>query len=306
MCSTQYRRQSRIIRRTTGSLPLIVLPQPVSSTYFAGFAAIENVVRRIVEAAERERRPRLVAFGRVIEHHVENHFDAGPVQRLHQVAELVHRREHVGLRAVRAVRREPGDRLVAPVVRAVGCGLGVELLHRHQLDRLDAEVDEIRNLLDEPGVGAALGRRDARVWVPREPGHVHLVDHRIDKRPLERRVALPVVVRADRPRRSSWRRPRCRPAPPPSRGRSSRCSPRPARTDRPAASRDRTASPAAGLFGPRNAVAVELPRSDARHEHVPVVVGAILLRVERDRLRRPRIVRRDRTAAARPRVACFE
>ena len=91
--------------------------------------------------AERERGPARVALGRVVEYHVEDHLDAGAVQRLHQVAEFVHRAQRVGLRAVGPVRREPGDRLVAPIVRAVRRGLGVELLHRHQLDGPDAKVD---------------------------------------------------------------------------------------------------------------------------------------------------------------------
>src|SRR5690606_3369775 len=40
------------------------------------------VVRTAVEATQTERRPQLVAFARVVEHHVENHADAGRMQRL--------------------------------------------------------------------------------------------------------------------------------------------------------------------------------------------------------------------------------
>ena len=36
---------------------------------------------------------------------------------------------------------------------------------------------------------------DAGIRIPREAGDVHFVDHRIDERPLERRVAFPVVLR---------------------------------------------------------------------------------------------------------------
>src|ERR1019366_10790517 len=43
---------------------------------FAGLG-VEDVVGRIIDAAERPRRAVLVAFGRVVEHHVENDLDAG-------------------------------------------------------------------------------------------------------------------------------------------------------------------------------------------------------------------------------------
>ncbi len=40
--------------------------------------------------AEAQRRPVLVAFGRVVEHDVENDLDPRPVQRLDHVAKFVH------------------------------------------------------------------------------------------------------------------------------------------------------------------------------------------------------------------------
>ena len=104
----------------------------------------------------------LVALGGVVEHHVENDLDARPVQRLDHVAKFVDRAERILPRAVRLVRREERDRRIAPVVdlsrRAI---LGVELEHRQQLHRGDAELLEIRDLLDQAGVGAARLLADA-------------------------------------------------------------------------------------------------------------------------------------------------
>ena len=77
-------------------------------------AVLEDVVGRVVDAAEAERRPVVVALGGVVEHHVEDHLDARPVQRLDHVAELVHRAERVLARAVRLVRGEERDRLRSP------------------------------------------------------------------------------------------------------------------------------------------------------------------------------------------------
>ena len=109
--------------------------------------------------------PSSIAFGGVVEDDVENDLDAGAVQRLDHVAELVDRAERILPRAVGLVRREERDRRVAPVVdlarRAI---LGVELEHRQQLDRGDAELLEIGNLLDQAGIGAAGLLRRRRNW----------------------------------------------------------------------------------------------------------------------------------------------
>ena len=50
----------------------------------------QPVVGGVVDALERQHRPEVIAFGGVVVDHVENHLDAGVVQRLHQVLELLH------------------------------------------------------------------------------------------------------------------------------------------------------------------------------------------------------------------------
>jgi hypothetical protein len=49
----------------------------------------EQVVRVVGDAAQRERRAVGAVLGGVVVDHVEDHLDAGPVERLDQVAELV-------------------------------------------------------------------------------------------------------------------------------------------------------------------------------------------------------------------------
>ena len=66
----------------------------------------------------------LVPFVCVIEHDVENHLDAGLVQRLDQVAKFVqHATSPSGLDAIAGMRAEESDRAVAPVV-AIGSPAG--------------------------------------------------------------------------------------------------------------------------------------------------------------------------------------
>jgi hypothetical protein len=90
--------------------------------------------------------PEVVALGRVVVDDVEDHLDAGRVQRLHHRLELLGHAERVA-RRVQVVRREERDRVVAPVVaQPLGVEVVVvdELVHRHQLDRGDAEAGGAR------------------------------------------------------------------------------------------------------------------------------------------------------------------
>ena len=86
----------------------------------AGAVLFENVVGAVLQPAEAQRRPVVVAFGGVIENNIENDFDARPVQRLHHVAKFVYRAERILARAVALVRREERDRRIAPVIMCPG------------------------------------------------------------------------------------------------------------------------------------------------------------------------------------------
>ena len=188
------------------------------------------------------------------------------------------------------MRREERDRRVAPVIdesrRRV---LGVELEHRKELDGGDPEIAEIRNLLDEPGKRAArfLGHAGARM--AGEPTDVHLVHDRVRRGPSQRGVAFP-VVRAAIHHHTLHRRG----------GVVARSLRRLAAVAR---RHDHTA--AVGIeqdlgrieshAGSRierslHAISVQLSRTHAGHEHVPVEVRAVGRGVEADLLRGPWVV----------------
>ena len=80
----------------------------------------QDVVRRVVQPAQAQRRPAVVAFGGVVEHDVENHLEARPVQGLDHVAKLVDGTERIATRAVALVRREERYRGIPPVVHQAG------------------------------------------------------------------------------------------------------------------------------------------------------------------------------------------
>ena len=63
----------------------------------------QEVVSLVVQALEREDRPKLVAFVGVIEDDIENDLDTGPVQRLHHVAEFAQMAAALGIHAITAI-----------------------------------------------------------------------------------------------------------------------------------------------------------------------------------------------------------
>ena len=158
----------------------------------------EPVVRRVVQTAESQREAVLGALRGVVVDDVEDHFQAGVVQGLHHRLELADLLPApVGpARRVRRVRGEVADGVVAPVVGQAAradARLGDEVVHREQLDRADAERDEVldRGRVGQPGVRPAqlLGNRG---MLPGEAAHVQLVDHGVRPRRRRRAVVPPV------------------------------------------------------------------------------------------------------------------
>ena len=146
-----------------------------------------------------QRRAELVALGGVVVDHVEDHLDVGLVQRLDHRLELLHLLAALAGGGVGVVRREEPDRVVAPVVRQPLVhqrGVLHELVHRHQLDRGDAELREVvdRGRVRDPGVRAADLLGHAGVG-HREALDVRLVDDGVVVLVLRRAVAAPVEER---------------------------------------------------------------------------------------------------------------
>ena len=125
---------------------------------------VKEVIGPVVEPAPAERGPLGVTLGRVVEDHVQDHLDTGPVEFLDHGAELVQRAERVTGGGVGGVRGEERHRAVTPIVdQARRRVLRVEHLHRHQLHRSDSQRPQIGNLGHQTGIGA--GQADPpRCW----------------------------------------------------------------------------------------------------------------------------------------------
>ena len=161
----------------------------------------EPVVGLVVDALEGQHRAEVVALGGVVVDDVEDHLDAGAVQRLDHALELAHLLAALAGRGVARVRGEVADRRVAPVVGEAALEqerLVDDVVHRQQLDRGHAERAQVgdRGLGGEAGVGAAQVLADLGVQA-REAAHVGLVDDRLVQRDVGAAVALPVEARVD-------------------------------------------------------------------------------------------------------------
>jgi hypothetical protein len=109
-----------------------------------GIARNHPVVGEIVDAAERQRGARVIAFGRVVVHHVQDHFDAGVVQILDHLLELA---DHIaGILRIGGVARVRGEKtqgVVAPIIAQAlvdEVAIVQKIMHRHQFERGDAQA----------------------------------------------------------------------------------------------------------------------------------------------------------------------
>ncbi len=216
----------------------------------------EPVVRRVVDALEREHGPEVVPFGRVVVHHVEDHFDARGVQRLDELLELLHLLAALAGGRVLVVGGKIADGVVAPVVAQAPLGerrVLDELVDRQQLHGGDAKLRQVldSHRMRHAGVGAAQRLGYVRMRLA-EPFHVRLVDDRAVQRGVGRAVVAPVERRVDHhalgdERHAVENRWSSFPAHRSDTGTSPRSSPTsrrpPWRTDRAAASRDCTTAP---------------------------------------------------------------
>src|SRR5581483_8063779 len=72
----------------------------------------QAVVRSVIDATKRKRRPQVIAFSSVVVDHIENHFNACRVQALYHGLEFV---DAVAC-AIAWLRRKESDRVVTPIV----------------------------------------------------------------------------------------------------------------------------------------------------------------------------------------------
>ena len=234
---------------------------------------VQQVVLVVGQAAERERGPLRAPFRGVVVGHVQDHLQACPVESLDQVAELIHGRRGARPAGVLDVRGEERDGLVAPVVGSAGRRRqDIELEDRQEFHSGDPEVHQVRDLLDEPGVGPAQLGRNAGTRVRGESSQVSLVDDRLAEGPGRRPVPFPVVR---------------------------------ARVDDDALHRDRTGGRLAGMQSPvadrdGGAPPVRIQQDPGRVEALPVLRRPRAVRGEPVKLARPQVRHEDMPVVAGP------
>jgi hypothetical protein len=161
-----------------------------------GPSRFEAVVREVVDPAEGQRRAAVIPLGGVVVDDVEDHFEAGGVQRAHQRLELDGGGHGVARRREARIGGEEAERVVAPVVDEPALDERVFVhvrMHRHQLDGGDPELSEVidNRRRGQPQIGTAQVGRHERMQ-RRHAFHVQLVDDRLVPRHPRRRVPAPI------------------------------------------------------------------------------------------------------------------
>src|SRR6185369_7145250 len=77
----------------------------------------EHVISAVVDAAERNGGAAMIAFGGVIENHVEDDFDPGAMQMLDQILEFVHLHAERAGSGVPSLGRKKAEGAVTPIVK---------------------------------------------------------------------------------------------------------------------------------------------------------------------------------------------
>ena len=156
----------------------------------APVVSVKDVVGGVVNPAQRERWPHLVAFAGVVVDHVEDDFDASTVQRFHHGLELF----DLARGAVTHLGREESQSVVAPVIlqTLLGQVTVVQIaVYRQQLNRGYAKLLQVvdHRRRSHPGVSAAqfIGHRR---MLHGEAAHVQLVNHHV----LPGDVGTPVIT----------------------------------------------------------------------------------------------------------------
>ena len=149
------------------------------------------VIDGVVYAAERNGRPEMIGLHRMVVDDIQNHLDAGRMQRRDGGAQT--------LRSTRAriarLRREIGERRIAPVVAQVLLGeeaIVGERVDRQQFDRRHADLEKMLDdrRVAERLVGAADRDRQVRAQL-RQAFDMGLIDERVAPRPTQRRIVAP-------------------------------------------------------------------------------------------------------------------
>ena len=118
-------------------------------------AVEQSVVGGVVDSAEVDRGPQMVALGGVVVDHVEDHLDVGIVERPDHGLEFAHRAAGGLVGRVLVVRGKESECVVAPVVSQSEFQEALvmhELVHRHQFDGGDVQRPEV---FDHRGVTQA-------------------------------------------------------------------------------------------------------------------------------------------------------
>ena len=166
---------------------------------------VEAIPGCVIEPSPRERRALLATLAGMVEDHIDDHLDAGRMQRADHVTEFVaNGATGRRCRGIARLRTEISQGVVAPVVNEAAClqvWFIMMLVHRQQAHRRNAESLQVgdRSGLRQTRIAAAQQRRHIRMTL-RETLHMQLVEDEVFARMRRPTVLTPIVVVVHHPR----------------------------------------------------------------------------------------------------------
>ncbi|OPZ23348.1 MAG: hypothetical protein BWZ01_03195 [Deltaproteobacteria bacterium ADurb.BinA179] len=165
----------------------------------APVALLQAIIRSIVDALETEHGAQMVAFGRVVVDHVQDHLDSFIVQHLDHLLEFLGLLARLSGARVFVVGGEVSDGAVSPVISQAFLDEVLvmdELVNRHELNGGDPHIFEIpkNRRVRECGIRAPDSLGDVRVSAG-EPLDVDFIDDCLVERTPYGSVFGPVEVR---------------------------------------------------------------------------------------------------------------
>ena len=112
----------------------------------ARIMGIQPVIDGVIQPSQRQGRPRLAGFRRMVVDHIQEHLDPGCVQGAHHGLELAHNVLRRGAACITSIRRKKGESVVSPVVLQAEPDQAMfvdVMVHRQQFDSRDTQFFQV-------------------------------------------------------------------------------------------------------------------------------------------------------------------
>ena len=158
----------------------------------------QHIVNLVINSFKRKSRSQFISFRCMVKYHVQNDFDALVMQFADQPFQLIALMIMLYRVRIAGVWRKITDRIISPVIEQLVSVMLSGRIHlikfkdRHQLDRIDPKLFQIRDLFTDSLKGSFC--HNSRRRINGKSTHMHLIDDQILQIVLKLFFIAPVKV----------------------------------------------------------------------------------------------------------------